>query len=70
MFPNILLFDLTVSMALLISIIPILIGYKSSPSLYFEEEKVKIRIKPKVMVIAIAFIVLYRIVLTAGISMG
>ena len=70
MFPQILEYDMILSLALLISIIPILVGYRTSPSLYFEEEKVKIRIKPKVMVVAIAFIVLYRIVLTIGIPMG
>jgi hypothetical protein len=70
MFPKILWYDMTVSMALIISIIPIFIGSRISPSLYFEEEEVKIAFKVKTILYSIVFIFLYRLLLGIGIPVG
>lgn len=70
MFPQILEYNMTVSLTLAISIITILIGYRSTPTLYFEEEKPKIRLSAKIVLGALAFIVIYRVVLAIGIPIG
>jgi len=70
MFPKLLFYDMTVSMALLISIVPIAVGYRAYSALYFEEERIRIRLQPRLMLYAIVFILLYRIVLGIGIPIG
>jgi hypothetical protein len=70
MLPKILWYDVTVSMALIISIIPIFIGTRYSPPLYFEEEKIKVSFKAKTILYAIVFILMYRLVLGIGVPMG
>lgn len=70
MFPQILEYNMTVSLTLAISVITILLGYRSTPTLYFEEEKPRIRLSTKIVLSTIAFIVIYRVVLTIGIPIG
>lgn len=70
MFPEFLWYDMTVSLTLAITIIPIAIGYRFLPSLYFEEEEPRISLKLKPIVLIFVFIAIYRIVLGFGIKIG
>lgn len=70
MFPHVLEYDMTVSLTLAISIITIMLGYRSTPTLYFEEEKIQIKVKTRMVLIALVFIVGYRLVLSIGIPIG
>jgi len=70
MFPEVLLYDMTVSFTLAITLIPVAIGYRFSPGLYFEEEAVKIRFRYWPILLALVFIVLFRLILGMGIMIG
>ena len=70
MFPEMLIYNLTVSLCLGIAILPVALGSRFKPSLYFEEEEIRIKIKMKTILYSIAFIVIYRIVLNFGIPLG
>ncbi len=70
MLPQVVLYDMTVSLSLGLAIIPIAIGYRFSPSLYFEEDYRMIRIRPWLVIACLAFILVYRLVLGFGIMMG
>ncbi len=70
MLPKLLLFDMTVSLCLAIAIAPVAIGYRFIPSLYFEEEEIKIRLRWKIIFYPLLFLMLYRIILGVGIPMG
>jgi len=70
MFPEFLWYDMTVSLTLGITIIPIAIGYRFLPSLYFEEEKPVVSYKLRPIIMILSFIALYRIVLELGIMIG
>jgi hypothetical protein len=70
MLPGLSWFNMTVVFSLIITIIPIGIGYRFLPSLYFEEEKYVIRLKWIPVALVIVFIILYRIILGFGIRIG
>ncbi len=70
MFPEFLWYDVTVAFTLAICIIPIAIGYRFLPSLYFEEEKPGISFQLRPIILILAFIAIYRIVLEIGIRIG
>lgn len=70
MSPEMLLYDLSVLLCLGIPVITIALGYHFYPSLYFEDEAIKIKPAYRAIVFAVAFILLYRIVLGYGIPMG
>lgn len=67
MFPRVLVYNMTVSLALVISIIPIALAHRFYPSMYFEEEDIGRKIRPAMMIYALTFIVLYRLILGLGI---
>lgn len=69
MFPEVLLYDMTVSLALIITIIPVAIGHRFSTGLYFEEESPGIKFKLLPILLTVIFIALYRIILGMGIMM-
>jgi hypothetical protein len=70
MFPNILWFNLVVALSLVITIVPIAAGYRFLPALYFEEDALAVKIKIRPIILALAFIALYRIILEFGIRIG
>jgi len=70
MLPELLLYDITVSLALILAIIPISIGHRFSHSLYFEEEAIRVRFSFGIIAIPLIFIILYRIILGYGIMIG
>ena len=70
MFPEIRLYDMTVALTLLITLLPVVIGYRFSHALYFEDRPVKIRLSFKAILLALTFIILYRVVLGMGIRIG
>jgi len=70
MFPKALLFNMTVSLSLGITIVPIAIGYRFLPSLYFDEVTPKIRFRLQSILLVLAFIFLYRLILGFGILIG
>ncbi len=70
MLPEFLWYDMTVSLTLAITIIPIAIGYRFLPSLYFDEEVPKISFKLKPIVLILILIAIYRIMLGFGIKIG
>lgn len=70
MLPEVTLYDMTVSLALVLTIIPVAIGYRFAPVLYFEEEIIPIRFKYLTILIPLVFIILYRIILGLGIMIG
>jgi hypothetical protein len=70
MLPEVDWFIMVVALSLIITIIPIAIGYRFLPSLYFEEGRSTVKLKLRPLAIALAFIVLYRIILGIGIKIG
>ena len=70
MLPEFSWFNFTVAASLFISMIPIGIGYRFMPSLYFEEEKPSIKLNYIVVAMVLTFIALYRIILGIGIKIG
>lgn len=70
MFPKFQLYDMIISLSLAITIIPIAFGYRFHPSMYFDEEEIKIRIRPRIIIYVIIFLALYRTILSFGIPMG
>jgi len=70
MFPELLWYDMTVALCLGISIIPVAIGYRFYPSLYFEEDHVRPRLLAKPVILTVCLIVLYRVILGFGITVG
>jgi hypothetical protein len=70
MLPDVDWFDIAVALSLTITIIPIAIGYRFLPSLFFEEGKTSVQLKLRAIALAIAFIVLFRIILGIGIRIG
>jgi hypothetical protein len=69
MLPKLLFYEMAVSLALLITIIPIAIAFRYYPALYFEKGIIRIRLSKKVVFYVLAFIFLYRAVLGIGIPM-
>ncbi len=69
MFPRILVYNMTVSLTLIIAIIPIGLSHRFYPSMYFEEEDIGRKFRPSMMIYALVFIVLYRLVLGIGIPL-
>ena len=67
MLPKVLFYEMAVSLSLLTTIIPIAIAFRYYPSLYFEEEKIRIRLSKKIVFYVLAFIFLYRAILGIGI---
>ena len=70
MLPELLLYDITVSLALGLAIIPIAIGHRFAHSLYFEEETIRVKFNLRVIVFPLIFIILYRVILGFGIMIG
>jgi hypothetical protein len=70
MLPEVDWFIMVVALSLIITIIPIAIGYRFLPSLYFEEGRSIVKLKLRPLAIALAFIVLYRIILGIGIKIA
>lgn len=69
MFPRILVYNMTVSLTLIIAIIPIGLAHRFYPSMYFEEEDIGRKFRPSMMIYALVFIVLYRLVLGFGVPL-
>ena len=70
MFPEMLWYDMTVALCLGIALLPIAVGYRFLPSLYFEEDHSRPQFKLRPIVITIAFLLLFRIVLGIGIKIA
>jgi hypothetical protein len=70
MFPEMLWYDMTVALCVGISLLPVAIGYRFLPSLYFEEDNTRPRLLPWPVIIPAAFLILYRLVLAFGIKIG
>jgi hypothetical protein len=70
MFPEILLYDMTVMYIMFITILTIIITARFYPTLYFEDEHIKIALRARLIIPSILFILLYRLVLGIGIPFG
>ena len=70
MLPELLLYDITVSLVLVLTIIPVAIGHRFAHSLYFEEEIIRIKFNLRIIAIPLIFIILYRVILGFGIMIG
>ena len=70
MLPKLLYYEMTVSLALLFTIVPIAIAFRYYPALYFEEETIRIRLNKKIVLYGLAFIFLYRAILGIGLPVG
>ncbi len=70
MLPELLLYDITVSLTLVLTIIPIAIGHRYAHSLYFEEETIRVKFNLRVIAFPLIFIILYRVILGFGIMIG
>lgn len=70
MMPHVIVYTMSVSLCLGIAMIPVAIGYRFSPSLYFEEEDIPVKLRPAVIFYTLAFVFLYRMILGIGIPMG
>ncbi|MEE4256129.1 MAG: MAP7 domain-containing protein [Bacteroidales bacterium] len=70
MFPKMLWYDMTVALCLGIAILPVAVGYRFYPSLYFEEDQIRPRFLLRPIIFALAFLLIYRLVLEFGIKIG
>ncbi|HSG68376.1 MAG TPA: MAP7 domain-containing protein [Bacteroidales bacterium] len=70
MSPHLIVYNIVVALCMAITIIPVVIGYRFIPSLYFEEEPIRIRLRPLSIFYALLFIILYRLIFGIGIPMG
>ncbi|MBE9483207.1 MAG: hypothetical protein IMY74_00080 [Bacteroidetes bacterium] len=70
MLPELLSYDITVSLSLVLTIIPVAIGHRFAHSLYFEEEIIRVKFNLKVIAFPLIFIILYRVILGFGIMIG
>jgi len=70
MFPEMLWYDMTVALCLGIAILPVAVGYRFHPSLYFEEDQIRPRFLPRPIIYALAFLLAYRLILEFGIKIG
>jgi hypothetical protein len=70
MFPEMLWYDMTVALCLGIAILPVAVGYRFHPSLYFEEDQIRPRFLPRPIIFALALLLAYRLILEFGIKIG
>jgi hypothetical protein len=70
MFPEILLYDMTVMYIMFITILSVIISSRFYPTLYFEDEHIGIAPRVRLILPALLFIILYRLVLGIGIPFG
>lgn len=70
MYPQVLFNDIAISIALLIVVLPIALGYRFYPSMYFEEENIRVNFKYRLLLYTISFTLLYRLILGIGIPLG
>jgi hypothetical protein len=70
MFPEILLYDMTVMYIMFITILSVIISSRFYPALYFEDEQIGIGPRIRLILPVLLFIILYRFVLAVGIPFG
>ena len=70
MFPEILLYDMTVMYIMFITILSVIISSRFYPTLYSEDEHIGIAPRVRLILPALLFIILYRLVLGIGIPFG
>ncbi len=68
--PGITYYDLFISLTMLLTIIPILMRFKSYPTFFFEEKPIRIKLNTKLLIITLCLLIAFRIIFDFGVPIG